>query len=111
MAFGISGNDKKSQMIGGDVTVAWMDHPTGSSVQTVCLFKLFVCLIGCLFDCKSVYLFYFIFLAVGISVGLFIRSIVWLCDNIIFCIPTCYVCLSVPILMPFSIFFYLSFSL
>jgi hypothetical protein len=43
MAFGISGNDKKSQMIGGDVTVAWMDHPTGSSVQTVRLFKLFVC--------------------------------------------------------------------
>ena len=29
MAFGISGNEKKSQMIGGDVTVAWMDHPSG----------------------------------------------------------------------------------
>jgi hypothetical protein len=128
MAFGISGNDKKSQMIGGDVTVAWMDHPTGLSVKTVRLFKLFVCsncssvqivllfklfgfLIGCLFDCKSVYIFCIICLAVGISVGLFFRSIVWLCDNIIFCIPTNYVCLSVPISMPFTIFFYLSFSL
>jgi hypothetical protein len=39
MAFGLSGNDKKSQMIGGDVTVAWMDHPTGSTVQTVRLFN------------------------------------------------------------------------
>ena len=29
MSFGVSGNDKKSQMIGGDVTVAWMDHATG----------------------------------------------------------------------------------
>ena len=29
MAFGTSGNDEKSQMIGGDVTVAWMDHGTG----------------------------------------------------------------------------------
>ena len=38
MAFGVSGNDKKSQMIGGDVTVAWMDHSTGTHRG---LFQLF----------------------------------------------------------------------
>ena len=31
MAFGISGDDRKSQMVGGDVTVAWMDKATGKS--------------------------------------------------------------------------------
>ena len=36
MAFGVSGNDKKSQMIGGDVTVAWMDHSTGFSCFMTC---------------------------------------------------------------------------
>ena len=29
MAFGLSGNPSRTQMIGGDVTVAWMDHNTG----------------------------------------------------------------------------------
>ena len=29
MAFGLSGNQRRAQMIGGDVTVAWMDHSTG----------------------------------------------------------------------------------
>lgn len=29
MAFGLSGDDRKSVMIGGDVTVAWMDKSTG----------------------------------------------------------------------------------
>ncbi len=29
MAFGLSGNDRATQMVGGDVTVAWMDHKTG----------------------------------------------------------------------------------
>ena len=29
MAFGLSGDPARSQMIGGDVTVAWMDEGTG----------------------------------------------------------------------------------
>ena len=29
MGFGLSGNPERSQMVGGDVTVAWMDHITG----------------------------------------------------------------------------------
>ena len=29
MAFGLSGDPRRSKMIGGDVTVAWMDHSTG----------------------------------------------------------------------------------
>ena len=29
MGFGLSGNPDRSQMVGGDVTVAWMDHITG----------------------------------------------------------------------------------
>jgi hypothetical protein len=29
MAFGLSGKDKRIQMIEGDVTVAWMDHSSG----------------------------------------------------------------------------------
>jgi len=29
MAFGLSGDDRRTKMIGGDVTVAWMDHDTG----------------------------------------------------------------------------------
>ena len=28
MSFGISGHDTKSQMVGGDVTVAWVDKDT-----------------------------------------------------------------------------------
>ena len=45
MAFGVSGNDKKSQMIGGDVTVAWMEHSTGKYWQWV--LENDVILIGC----------------------------------------------------------------
>ncbi len=30
MAFGLSGDDSKSTMVGGDVTVAWMDQTTGT---------------------------------------------------------------------------------
>ncbi len=29
MAFGLSGDERQTQMIGGDVTVAWMDHDSG----------------------------------------------------------------------------------
>jgi len=29
MAFGLSGNEVRTEMIGGDVTVAWMDKSTG----------------------------------------------------------------------------------
>ena len=29
MAFGLSGADDRSQMIGGDVVVAWLDQATG----------------------------------------------------------------------------------
>ena len=29
MAFGLSGDPRRTKMIGGDVTVAWMDHSTG----------------------------------------------------------------------------------
>ena len=33
MAFGLSGDDRKSKMVGGDVTVAWMDKATGKTEQ------------------------------------------------------------------------------
>ena len=33
MSFGLSGDDRRSQMIGGDVTVAWMDHGTGEGMD------------------------------------------------------------------------------
>ena len=29
MGFGLSGDDDRTKMVGGDVTVAWMDHSTG----------------------------------------------------------------------------------
>lgn len=29
MAFGLSGDERKSRMVGGDVTVAWMDRSSG----------------------------------------------------------------------------------
>ncbi len=40
MAFGTSGSDKKSQMIGGDVTVAWMDHGTGKMASLLGIKRL-----------------------------------------------------------------------
>ena len=36
MAFGLSGNQRRAVMIGGDVTVAWMDHSTGKGKYTGC---------------------------------------------------------------------------
>ena len=29
MGFGLSGDDERTKMVGGDVTIAWMDHATG----------------------------------------------------------------------------------
>ena len=29
MGFGLSGDNERTKMIGGDVTVAWMDHASG----------------------------------------------------------------------------------
>ena len=40
MAFGLSGNQRRAQMIGGDVTVAWMDHSTGKGKYKIGLLGL-----------------------------------------------------------------------
>ena len=37
MGFGLSGNPERSQMVGGDVTVAWMDHITGEYINAFSL--------------------------------------------------------------------------
>ena len=29
MGFGLSGDDDRTKMVGGDVTIAWMDHKSG----------------------------------------------------------------------------------
>ena len=29
MGFGLSGDDERTKMVGGDVTIAWMDHASG----------------------------------------------------------------------------------
>lgn len=51
MSFGLSGDDKRSQMIGGDVAVGWIDQRGGhvldyfldskSQVNTTVLLKMF----------------------------------------------------------------------
>ena len=33
MGFGLSGDDDRTKMVGGDVTVAWMDHSTGNAIH------------------------------------------------------------------------------
>ena len=30
MGFGLSGDNERTKMVGGDVTIAWMDHGTGT---------------------------------------------------------------------------------
>ena len=32
MGFGLSGDNERTKMIGGDVTVAWMDHGSGMRI-------------------------------------------------------------------------------
>ena len=32
MGFGLSGDNERTKMVGGDVTVAWMDHASGTSI-------------------------------------------------------------------------------
>ena len=32
MGFGLSGDNERTKMVGGDVTVAWMDHASGKSI-------------------------------------------------------------------------------
>ena len=43
MGFGLSGDDGKTKMVGGDVTIAWMDHATGKEQVTdsVCIHVTF----------------------------------------------------------------------
>ena len=33
MGFGLSGDNDRSKMVGGDVTVAWMDHESGRFIK------------------------------------------------------------------------------
>jgi len=41
MAFGLSGDPTKIKMVGGDVTVAWMDKATGNSFLLKLKHRLF----------------------------------------------------------------------
>ena len=35
MGFGLSGDNDRTKMVGGDVTIAWMDHGSGKLVKTM----------------------------------------------------------------------------
>jgi hypothetical protein len=35
MGFGLSGDNDRSKMVGGDVTVAWMDHESGRFIKHI----------------------------------------------------------------------------
>ena len=32
MGFGLSGDNDRTKMVGGDVTIAWMDHQSGTVI-------------------------------------------------------------------------------
>ena len=41
MGFGLSGDDERTKMVGGDVTIAWMDHATGKFFLSTYTLNLF----------------------------------------------------------------------